>query len=633
MSLSESDRRALDEMLTDLCEGRLDDSQCERLLQRLEEPEVQDCLVSHAMLDADLRAAGEDAEEILLPSSAAAAKGRSPVLGFLGNLMGGEGWPNVSRFSGYMFAALTAIALMLSVAVVLLVGGPFFRPGSQEIAKSPPGGMSGQPADTSSPLSATWGQRQGPAPALPRASSPVVDSSPQVARLTRSVDCCWSDPTSAPRRGESFGPGRELQIESGVIELQFGVGVRAVVQGPARLDLLGPTKVFLYAGKMTSEILKPEARGFEVRTPKGSVVDLGTEFGVEVTPSQDVKVDVFKGEVVVNQSVAHSEGQHLKVNQGLRLEGDLTAPQLVDDRGESFIRNIEDADRDRHVVAYWRFEDRPIGTFLPATHKNAVVVRATVDSSFNGNDLYAFERPASPAFSADVPAGAVPQSGSVNRSCLDNTRPTYASCRNVYTHSRFSHAAPLDIQAITPAKWTIEASVKAAKLEGKPHPFIVRDATYSAEKRKVPPRLVLEINASGRFAVSFFDVSGRFHKAVAEDPALEANRWYHVATVSDGRRLRLYVNALDGRGYRQCASAELPATGSTALGKGADEAEWAIGRSGNHGIQQQFIGWIDEVRVSDIARQPDDFLFARRQQNSNPKSEPIANRKSHNPKT
>ena len=54
MALSESDRQALDEILTDLCEGRLDDSRCERLLHWLEQSKVQDCLVSHTMLDADL---------------------------------------------------------------------------------------------------------------------------------------------------------------------------------------------------------------------------------------------------------------------------------------------------------------------------------------------------------------------------------------------------------------------------------------------------------------------------------------------------------------------------------------------------------------------------------------------------
>ena len=56
-----------------------------------------------------------------------------------------------------------------------------------------------------------------------------------------------------------------------------------------------------------------------------------------------------------------------------------------------------------------------------------------------------------------------------------------------------------------------------------------------------------------------------------------------------------------------------PATGSTALGKGHDDAEWTVGRAGNFGdpaAWPRFYGWIDEVRISDIAREPKEFLFA-----------------------
>ena len=203
--------------------------------------------------------------------------------------------------------------------------------------------------------------------------------------------------------------------------------------------------------------MKPEARGFEVETPKGSVVDLGTEFAVDVTPSEDVQVHVFKGEVVVEQPSGRSSpvpnrkapkpapnkdrvGQHLFVDQGMRMEGGRVMPSLVKDSGETFIRTIDEAQRDRHVVAYWRFEDQPLGSQLPDTAKNTKPVRATVDSSFNGNDLYTFMLEDRPTFDAGVPAGVIPQTGSPNRSCLDTRN--LVGLRNVYTHSEFSHAAP-----------------------------------------------------------------------------------------------------------------------------------------------------------------------------------------------
>jgi hypothetical protein len=291
---------------------------------------------------------------------------------------------------------------------------------------------------------------------------------------------------------------------------------------------------------------------------------------------------------------------------------------LVEETGECFIRSMDEAGRDQHVAAYWRFEDRPVGILLPDTGGNRQPVCATVDSSFNGNDLYTGMARNRPMFSADVPAGLAPQTGSPNRSCLDTSQPTTEINRlNVYTHSQFSHAAPLDIQRIAPAQWTIEASVKAAKLLGKAQGFLGRDANFTAEDTRTPARLTFQINARDRFAIAFYDASGRCHEAVAEDLPVEAGRWYHLAATSDGRALRLYVDALDGRGYVERAAKELPATGSTALGKGQDNAEWTIGRAGNAGDPAdwlRFWGWIDEVRISDVARGPAEFLFAPKDQ-------------------
>ncbi len=438
-----------------------------------------------------------------------------------------------------------------------------------------------------------------------------------------------------PELGTAFAAGQKISLCSGAIELVFDVGVRAVVQGPAKLDLVAPGKVFLRAGKISAEIIKPEARGFEVETPKGSVVDLGTEFAVDVTPSEDVQVHVFKGEVVVEQSSGAQfagpqpegptkpapnkdrVGQHLFVDQGMRMEGGRVMPSLVKDSGETFIRSIDDALRDRHVVAYWRFEDQPLGSELPDTAKNTKPVRATVDSSFNGNDLYTFMLEDRPTFDASVPAGVIPQTGSPNRSCLDTRN--LLGLRNVYTHSEFSHAAPLDIQKITPAQWTIEASVNsAAERLGKVQTFVGRDTHFSLEGQADPARLAFQITAERCFAIAYFDAANRLHEATAQEPVVEANRWYHAAATSDGRTLRLYVDVLDGRGYLLRASTELPGDGSTALGKGDDAAEWSIGRGWRDShAHNRFQGLIDEVRISDVALTPSEFLFSSKRQGKN----------------
>jgi hypothetical protein len=430
-------------------------------------------------------------------------------------------------------------------------------------------------------------------------------------------------------------------MQAGVAEINFDIGARLILQGPATLKLLSPNSARLDLGKATVEIQSQRARGFKIVTPETTFVDQGTEFGVEVPPGGGSKVHVFKGKVDVDHARGGKNGsdvtQRLQANAGARMEAGEKGMTLLEDTGECFIRSMDEAQRDHHTVAWWRFEDRPIGQLLPESAENSRPICATVDSSFNGNDLYAWHRDQRPAISADVSTALVPRPNVPNRSCLDNSDPGVGLVhRNVYTHSLFSHASPLDVQKIEPQAWTIEASVKAAQMPAKAQPFLVRDGTNSLKLPRQPPRLVFQINEAGRFAISFRDAADRFHEAVADGPVAEAGRWYHLAAVSDGRQLRLYVDALDNRGYTQRAVKDLPTTGSTALGKGEDDAEWAIGRGDNVKLpQQQFIGWIDEVRISDIARGSADFLFAPRINSgiSNPKSEtrpksPVSNLKS-----
>jgi hypothetical protein len=284
---------------------------------------------------------------------------------------------------------------------------------------------------------------------------------------------------------------------------------------------------------------------------------------------------------------------------------------LVADTGESFIRSMDEADRDRHVVAYWRFEDHVVGELVPHTASNTKVIRGTVDSSFNGNDLFTYSTSTRPTFSDRVPADSVPQSGAPNHGCLDNTAPPVegSPTRDLYTRSRFSHASPIDIQTMTPAEWTIEASVKAKVVHAGPQTFVGRDGG------KGGARLAFRINAEDKFEIFFYDVKHRLHKAVAK-AAVKENQWYHVAAVSNGQTLRLYADSQDGHGYQLLATTKLnPQRGSTALGATNPNAEWSVGRGRvNDYTSDWFQGWIDEVRISDVAREPGDFLFAAKAQ-------------------
>ena len=159
-------------------------------------------------------------------------------------------------------------------------------------------------------------------------------------------------------------------------------------------------------------------------------------------------------------------------------------------------------------------------------------------------------------------------------------------------------------------------------LGGQVQTFFGRDGDYSNWPRKVPPRLAFQITAANRFAIRFADCQNRFHEAVADELPLETVHWYNLAATSDGQTLRLYVDLNAGQGYRLQAQTTLPKTGSTALGCGANAPEWSIGRGWNSKTcrtGEYFEGWIDEVRISDVAREPSEFLFSSRDQGNGKK--------------
>jgi hypothetical protein len=549
----------------------------------------------------------------------------SPILGFLGNIS-----PIGSSFTPTLWALLVLIsgmAFTLTLVIVVAVRGVQVHVVPDLAANHPEGTRNEASKPVAAPASllpASSSQRPSPelAAAKPPANCQPFAARVGVAAVTKLADCRWVDSASAPKSGDRLRAGQSLQLAGGVVCLEFDVGAKLIVQGPARLTIVSGKQIRLDRGKLAAEIKSKKAHGFTVFTPQGTLVDLGTEFGVEIAPEGSSLVHVFRGKVEFALPTADGRpplaAQCLLANGGARVEAGTDTLTLVADTGECFVRSLDRLEKDRHVVAYWRFEDQPWGALPPHTNKNITPVRATIDSSFNGNDLYAWADESRPKFSDKVATGEVPQTHSPNRTCLDNSdlAPQHPSGRNVYTRSAFSHASPIDIQKITPKEWTIEVSAKPAVLgdpEGAPRQTIVGRDTHNPPSYKfpAPARLSLEVTAQRRFAVNFYDVSGRPHEAVAEQLPVQINHWYHLAAVSDGRSLKLYVDEGNGGGYQLRAETPLPATGDTALGKGSDEADWTIGRGLVKGrAAASFQGCIDEVRVSDIARAPGEFLFA-----------------------
>jgi ferric-dicitrate binding protein FerR (iron transport regulator) len=124
----------------------------------------------------------------------------------------------------------------------------------------------------------------------------IQSSAGQFAKLVRMQDCAW-ETNSAPAAVGAWLPRNVVHLQKGTVELQFADGARVIVEGPAKFEPRGADRAFLSVGKLVATVPK-QAIGFTIDTPTATIVDLGTEFGVETNP-QSTEIQVFKGKVEV----------------------------------------------------------------------------------------------------------------------------------------------------------------------------------------------------------------------------------------------------------------------------------------------------------------------------------------------
>jgi hypothetical protein len=137
-----------------------------------------------------------------------------------------------------------------------------------------------------------------PARPVPYGPAGARSSSGNVAWLVNAQDCQWAGGESG-MPGRDMRAGKTLRLQRGLAEIEFDRGARLILQGPAALELISENETRLLNGTLTARV-PHRARGFTVYSPRGKVVDLGTEFGLSVDERGGTAVRVFEGTVVAS---------------------------------------------------------------------------------------------------------------------------------------------------------------------------------------------------------------------------------------------------------------------------------------------------------------------------------------------
>ncbi len=181
----------------------------------------------------------------------------------------------------------------------------------------------------------------------------VEKTSRGIALVTRLVDVAWVPGQDAFEVGDALNPGR-FAIGAGHAQIEFFCGATVILEGPAELDLVSATLAKIQSGRLRAHVT-PVARGFSIEVGDLRVVDLGTEFGLSVTP-EGADVQVFDGEVEVHHQAGRE--QNLRAGQAL-VRTEQGAFQFADATPERFlnIADLEARAENQNLVRFERWRE------------------------------------------------------------------------------------------------------------------------------------------------------------------------------------------------------------------------------------------------------------------------------------
>lgn len=130
----------------------------------------------------------------------------------------------------------------------------------------------------------------------PTSASELTSTEPSAtgfAILAEHSDAVWSNQPHLDR-GDLMPQGN-IQMESGIAQLELFSGVTFIIEGAAEFEIHSPMEMTVAKGKIRA-LVPTAAQGFRISTASGDVVDLGTEFALDVT-YEHADMHVLQGEI------------------------------------------------------------------------------------------------------------------------------------------------------------------------------------------------------------------------------------------------------------------------------------------------------------------------------------------------
>ena len=425
----------------------------------------------------------------------------------------------------------------------------------------------------------------GPQSVEAKSSSQLVENVTHegVAVLMESVSASFVDNGVQPSSTNGILYPGEILLESGIVAIEFYSGARVILEGPAIFELTSENSAILREGRIRA-LVPPQACGFSVSTRQIEVVDLGTEFGMNIEEDGHLtEVHCFNGLVDVYENNLSQKGEvlrSLETGEAIRIQS--TKIQRMSANSMAFISYNELAQ-----------------SFLENSTLRHEEWRSVIEEIRANEDilaLYTFE-------------GQGPRERSlVNQVSFQNhfSHGAIVGCR--WTNGRWPSKGGLEFkspsdrvhfqsndpyQTITLSAW--------ARLDSAPK----RTMCLLSSSENASNSLSWHINGSGNLVLSLRNDNGKVAQKFSSPQIVNRNmlgKWQHFTTVfnSIDKTVTHYLNA------KEVSKSEITK-------KGLSQVVFGNAEIGNSSLKNNngktpirfFTGRIDELSIFGRALQPE----------------------------
>ena len=120
----------------------------------------------------------------------------------------------------------------------------------------------------------------------------------ETATLVSTLNAQWKD--ASLENGYRFvvGENQVFQLNEGLVEILFDNNTLVTIEAPTEFQVINDSRLEMKRGRIYANVPKG-AIGFTVKTHNSTIIDLGTEFGIESYSSKVSELYVLKGKVVL----------------------------------------------------------------------------------------------------------------------------------------------------------------------------------------------------------------------------------------------------------------------------------------------------------------------------------------------